>query len=195
MSHYSKIIAKTALMVVFFSLVATTASGATVRGLSLTDLVDHSDVVLRGRAVAARALADPRMGVVRAVAVEVDERLAGDCGDRVEVLLLGGELATTATRVPGAADIRVGDEVLLFLAAVRGEERRYRVVGMSQGAFRVLRDPEGGGAFAVRDVGALNLIGSPTEDELGLARACTSTFLPLERLEALVRDTASGGDI
>jgi hypothetical protein len=192
-SHYSNIIVKFALALAIVVLIPARAYVATVRGLSLVDLVCESDVVIRGRAVSVRAFRHEWLGIVRGFAIEVDRRLAGDCPDRIEVLVLGGELETTATHVPGEAEIEVGDEVVLFLSSTEGD--RFRISGMSQGMFRVMRDPRGGAAFATRELGAIGLVDPPEVDELGLARACTSTFVPLELLESKVIEIASAAGI
>ncbi|MBW2277475.1 MAG: hypothetical protein JRF63_08285 [Deltaproteobacteria bacterium] len=176
-------------------MVTPTALASTVRGLTLSDLVVESDIVVRGRAVSKHAFRHPRLGIVSVLKVAVDARLVGDCEERIEVLLLGGELETSATDVPGEADIKVGDEALLFLSSAMDGSGRFRVVGMSQGAFAVMRQPGSAHAFATRDLGNLNLIGELGEDDLGLVRACTSTFIRLELLEALVIDLARSARI
>ena len=172
-----------------------TVIAATVRGLSLADLVAESEVVVRGRAVTERAHRHRELGIVRTVEVAVEARLAGRCSDVVEVLLLGGELETTATHVPGEADFEVGDEVVLFLASPGEGRGGLRVVGMSQGAFTVLRPPGTDQAFVARDLGPLNMVGVPEDDALGLARPCTSTFMPLEQLESLVSELSTSAGI
>jgi len=183
-----------ALLATACVLVASIGFAATVRALSLGDLVRESDAVIRGHVVSERAFRDHRLGIARAFGITVEARLAGECGDRVEVVLLGGELDGAATRVPGEADLAVGDEVLLFLGAARAQGG-FRVVGMSQGVFRVVRPPESGRAFATRDLGAVNLVGAPEDDDLGLSRASTSTFLPLEDLEARIVEIATAAGI
>jgi hypothetical protein len=142
--------------------------------------------VVRGTAISVQTTRHQRLGIVRLVEVRVDRQLAGEAPALVEVLLLGGELDGEATRVPGEADLAVGDEAVLFLSRTGGEPARFLVVGLAQGAFRVIRDPETGAAFAARTLGDLRLVGEASDDRLGLARPCTSVFVPLERLEALI---------
>lgn len=167
-------------------LAAPAGFAATVRALSLVDLVDESDAVVRGTAVAEQTSRHPRLGIVRLVEVRVDRLLAGEAPLRLEVLLLGGELELEATRVPGEADLAVGEEAVLFLSRAGGETARFRVVGLAQGAFRVIRDRETGAAFATRTLGDLRMVGEASDDRLGLGRPCTSVFIPLERFEELI---------
>jgi hypothetical protein len=168
-------------------LCAATAAGATVRALTLADLVAGSDAIVRGVVEKERTVRDQRLGIVRLLDVRVDEQLAGPPTARVEVMLLGGALEDAATFVPGEADLDVGDEALLFLEADGRDRERFRVTGMAQGAFRVIRAPGVDTAFATRTVGNLRLIGAVGEDRFGFARPCTSSFLSLESLQASIR--------
>lgn len=171
-------------------LAAPAGFAATVRALSLADLVAESDVVVRGSAISQRVSRHPRLGIARTVEVRVDRQLIGEAPTQLEVLLLGGELDDKAIHVPGEAELAVGDEAVLFLSRVGGEPARFRVVGLAQGAFRVIRDPGTGAAFAARTLGDLRLVGEASDDRLGLARPCTSVFVPLELLETMILELA-----
>jgi hypothetical protein len=171
-------------------LTAAAALGATLRGLTLEDLVLESAAVVRGHVVAQTAARDPLLGLVRESSIAVDEVLAGEAAATVEVVLLGGIVGDAGTHVPGEATLAIGDEVLVFLADLGVGDGRMRVTGMAQGVFRVVRDEATGAAFAARELGDVALVGEPRGDDLGLARPCSCTFVPLERLESLIRKLA-----
>lgn len=60
----------------------------------------------------------------------------------VTVRMLGGRVGTLSSRVDGVPTFRAGEEVYLFLWGKAGEP--YRVLGWSQGTFRIARDPRSG---------------------------------------------------
>ena len=69
-----------------------------------------------------------------------DEYYKGSLGDAVTIRVPGGELGRYRTIFIGAPEFRQGDEVVLFL---RSDGGRVSIVGLSQGAFRVMPDRSG----------------------------------------------------
>lgn len=61
----------------------------------------------------------------------------------IEVRTLGGEVDGLGMKVSGEARFTPGEQVVVFLGADRDSPALYRVVGMSQGKFRVHQEPEG----------------------------------------------------
>jgi hypothetical protein len=118
-----------------------------------------SDVV-RARALSTRcAWTEDHRRLVTFVEVEVLEAWKGRAPARLTVLQPGGEREGIGQRVAGVAPLEVGEEVVLFL------ERQgplHRVVGLSQGVYRVVRGAEGQAARAVpADVRGLALVSAP----------------------------------
>jgi len=73
---------------------------------------------------------------------EVVERNKGTLGGTVTVRMLGGRAGNFYSRVDGVPAFRSGEEVYLFLWGKPGEP--YRVLGWSQGTFRIARDARSG---------------------------------------------------
>lgn len=73
---------------------------------------------------------------------EVVERNKGLLGANVTVRMLGGRADGVTSRVDGIPAFRAGEEVYLFLWGKPGEA--YRVLGWSQGTFRIIHDARTG---------------------------------------------------
>ncbi|GAC1670128.1 MAG: hypothetical protein NVS9B4_26150 [Candidatus Acidiferrum sp.] len=69
---------------------------------------------------------------------EVLQREKGPIGGILTVRQLGGRAGSLHSRVDGVPVFRPGEEVYLFLWGKPGQE--YRVLGWSQGTFRIARD-------------------------------------------------------
>jgi hypothetical protein len=91
--------------------------------------------------------------------VEVLEAWKGPARASLTLLQPGGERDGLGQRVAGVASLDVGEELVLFL------ERQgplHRVVGLSQGVYRVERGPDGRGTRAVpAAVQGLALVAAP----------------------------------
>jgi hypothetical protein len=73
---------------------------------------------------------------------EVLENYKGTLPGTVMVRMIGGSTGHFHSRIEGVPKFRAGEEVYLFLWANAGEP--YRVLGWSQGTFRISRDPQSG---------------------------------------------------
>jgi hypothetical protein len=166
-----------------------------VRLLTLAELVESSDLVVLAVPGAARAAREASGRVVRRVPLAIEERVAGTAPAAVEVVLLGGEADGIGTLVPGEAELPAGEPALLFLEALPGSPGSYRVTGLAQGRFAVVRDPASGARFAARTLSGSFVPppdGIPDDPEdLGVGRPRTCLFVPLglllERIRALGR--------
>ncbi|HUB10020.1 MAG TPA: hypothetical protein VMB50_23655 [Myxococcales bacterium] len=162
---------------------AAPAAASIARALSLDDLAARAEVVVLGRvtAQAPRWTPDHRRIVTR-VTVRVEELWKGSAGATITVLRPGGELDGLGQVVLGEARFAVGELVVLFLVK-RGDF--YRVVGMSQGAFRV----EGG--TATQDLRELALVrASPDGPRIGAHGEGALPPMALGDLEARVAAAA-----
>jgi hypothetical protein len=110
--------------------------------IEFRELVTISSTIVHGRVVDVRSdWVDGRRAIDTFLTVEADEYFKGGPGETVVVRVPGGQLGRYRTIFVGAPDFQRGDEVVLFL---RGNPAQGAfIVGLSQGAFRVARDPSG----------------------------------------------------
>jgi MYXO-CTERM domain-containing protein len=125
---------------------AAPASAAELRRVELGELGAHAGLVVRGVVVATRPVIDGALATDSEV--RVVECLAGDCPDTVHVRRRGGERAGRGLLVDGEAELRPGEEVILYLQP--RPDRLLRVIGGVQGVLRVVR--RGDEVHAVRDL-------------------------------------------
>lgn len=108
--------------------------------LTLGQLVEAADLIVDAAVEDMRVVAGPD-GAERLVLVRGDRPWKGDAEGPVYVRLAGGRLGTTETRVPGVPTVADGERYVWFLAAhPRGG---YSVIGLYQGALRVMTAPDG----------------------------------------------------
>jgi len=106
--------------------------------------------------------------IVTDVTIRVERVLRGgpDEPDSVVVTTLGGVVDGQGQLVPGAPRLAEGDEVVLFLVPSRpapDESPRLAVIGLSQGAFHLSRDPVSGTVRATRRLHGLTFVGGDPE--------------------------------
>jgi hypothetical protein len=129
------------LFLVGIALAAVVAKATTLARLSFDDLAQQSVAVARVRCVSSESRWDggeiwteSRFAVV--------EREKGALDATITVRMLGGRMGNLTSRVDGVPMFRPGEEVYLFLWGKAGEP--YRVLGWSQGTFRIARDARSG---------------------------------------------------
>lgn len=106
--------------------------------IEFRELVTVATVIVHGRVTDAHGQwTDGRRGVETVVTIDAREYLKGDLGSSFTLHVPGGQLGRYRTVFVGAPEFRVNDEVMLFL-------RNDRIVGLSQGAYRVVADPQTG---------------------------------------------------
>jgi hypothetical protein len=111
--------------------------------IEFRELVAIAPVIVHGRVVDVRSdFVDGRRAVETFVTIEAADYLKGDLGDHVTVRVPGGQLGRYRTVFIGAPEFREGDEVVLFLKT-SGSPLPY-IVGLSQGAYRVVADARTG---------------------------------------------------
>jgi hypothetical protein len=145
------------LLLVFLS---STALGSTAVQLDVPALTHAASDVVRVRVLASEVRwTEDNRRLVTFVLVEVLDAWKGEANGRLTVLQPGGELDGVGQRVAGVATLGVGEEWVLFL------ERQgplHRVLGLSQGAYRVQRPPDGSPPRAVpASVQGLRLLAAP----------------------------------
>ena len=130
--------------VLVFAMLA--AFSATVRAtvlipIEFRELVTASSTIVRGRVVDVRAeWIDGRRSLETFVTLETEEYYKGSLGGTITVRTPGGQMGRYRTIFVGAPEFRTGEEVILFL---RGNGSVARIVGLSQGAYRVVSEASG----------------------------------------------------
>jgi hypothetical protein len=124
------------------------AHAAELRRLELAELGGHADLAVRGVVVANRPAPGPELATDGEMKVSECFPAAVECPDTIQVRRRGGERADRGLWVDGEAELRAGDEVILYLRA--GPDGSYRVVGGVQGMLRVVR--RAGVIYGLRDL-------------------------------------------
>lgn len=136
------------LFVIGLVLIAIVANATTLARLKLEDLAQQSTAVARLRCLGAKSLWDQgEIWTETRFAVVQSEK--GTLPAIVTVRMLGGHLGNLHSHVDEVPAFQAGEEVYLFLWNRDGGP--YRVLGWSQGTFRIARDPQSGFAMVTQD--------------------------------------------
>jgi len=130
------------------SLTAAFANGTTFARLRFEDLAQQSTAVARLRCLGSEFRWD-RGELWTETRFEVLERHKGLLPGLVTVRTIGGTSGHLHSHVDGVPVFRNGEEVYLFLWEKAGEP--YRVLGWSQGTFRISRDELSGVETVTQD--------------------------------------------
>ncbi|MEC9072368.1 MAG: hypothetical protein VX938_08325 [Myxococcota bacterium] len=125
------------------TLFAAEASATIVPAFPLRQLAMEAHEVVRGQVVDQRFVYDPardRIYTHTRIVVDEDLRWSGPGLRDVVVRQLGGVVGDRESHVVGNARLKLGAEVVLF---ARTDGTYHYVVGMSQGAYEVMRSPDG----------------------------------------------------
>jgi hypothetical protein len=153
----------------------------------LGDLTRGARAIVHGRVVDVRAVrAEDRRHVDTLVTLEAMAYLKGDLGATVTFRVPGGQLGRYRSVTIGAPVFEAGEEVVLFLSA-RGPSIPY-VLGLSQGAFRVIVDPQTSDKLVVPPPLVAGLTAGPV-----VRGDAARQPLPLARLRDEVRRLVGGG--
>jgi hypothetical protein len=126
------------------------ANASVVQKMSKNELVDNADSIVVGKVVEEYSDWDPTgKFIFTYTKIKVLDDLAGAEGGAEEVTVkrLGGKVGNREMKVHGAAEFRPGEKTVLFLNKDKKGFRR--ILGLSQGKFRVLFDRAGGREYAV----------------------------------------------
>lgn len=130
-----------ALVLVLLLAVPAVLRATVLLPIEFRQLVGLSSTIVHGHVADVRsAWIDGRRSIETFVTVEADEYFKGRLGDSFTIRVPGGSLGRYRTIFVGAPEFRQGDEVVLFL---RSDAGRVSIVGLSQGAFRVMPDRSG----------------------------------------------------
>lgn len=151
--------------------------------IEFRELVTISSVIVHGRVTDAHGeWTEGRRGVETLVTIDAREYLKGDLGPSFTIRVPGGQLGRYRTVFIGAPEFRANDEVVLFL---RGD----RIVGLSQGAYRVVADAQTGRATVVSPI-VMSL--TPGDAERVVRGDSRRRPVPLDSFRDLVRQVLPG---
>ncbi len=159
------------------------AEAATVLALTIEELAEESDRVIRARVVSSSTERNEDLGLVfRLTTLEVLEDLRGEGSSKVVLRQLGGLTGEQGLWVEGDAVFSLGDEVVVFLSEGSPDGTLVHVVGLALGKFRVERGEDV--VMATRRLEGLHLVRMGRRDRV-LERS-----LPLDELRLRVRATS-----
>ncbi len=127
------------LLLVAVCLLVPAVVGATVLiPIEFRELVSIATVIVHGRVTGIQTQwTEGRRSVETVVTIDAGEYLKGNLGGTIAIHVPGGQIGRYRTVFVGAPEFRANDEVVLFLA-------NNRIVGLNQGAFRIVTDPATG---------------------------------------------------
>lgn len=176
------------VIVVFIGILCLRVGATTMKAYSMEDLVAESDVVVIGRATKIEHHKNERGKLVRSVTFNVDEYVVGRGPSRIVLQLAGGTIGNIRTRVFGEVNLKVHEDVLLFVKEAQStREPAYSIVGMRQGRFVILKDEQTGMRFISQMVVGLNLVDEVGDDPMGIGRGNVCIFVSLDRFMVRIR--------
>jgi hypothetical protein len=171
-----------------FVLLSTALHATVIVPIEFRELVMTAPVIVHGQVVDVRAeWVDGRRSVETFVTVAASEYLKGDLGERMVFRVPGGHLGRYRTVFVGAPEFREGDEVVLFLQH-RGPSFPY-IIGLSQGAFRVVPDARTGRRMVTTPI----VMGRPGDEPERIVRGdVTRKPLAIDAFRDAVRQVLAG---
>jgi hypothetical protein len=158
--------------------------------IEFRELVTTAPVIVHGQVVDVRTgWVDGRRSVETFVTVAVAEYLKGNLGGRVTFRVPGGQLGRYRTVFVGAPAFKEGDEIVLFLNQA-GSSYPY-IIGLSQGAFRVVADARTGRRMVTTPI----VTGQGADGPERIVRGdVTRRPLPIDAFRDAVRQVLSKGE-
>jgi hypothetical protein len=121
-------------------LLAVVAGATTLEQLTLGDMIAKSTAVVRATVVGSRT-ANHGGTIYTFYRLQVSENLKGSTPTGAEVAVPGGSLGRLFQTVAGAPALTPGGDYVLFLWT--GKSGITQIIGLSQGAFDVKKEPTG----------------------------------------------------
>jgi hypothetical protein len=136
------------------------APAATLERLTLEQMVKQSTEIVRARAGSISSVAVGSMIYTR-TQFQVLERWKGPTNSEVDVMEPGGTVGRMTQTYSGVPHFTSGQEMVLFLWT--GPSRRTQIIGLTQGAFEVLRGPSGSEPLVNRKPSGETMLGPGTK--------------------------------
>lgn len=145
------------LLLAALTLLAIAANATTLAHLRFEELARQATAVARLRCLSTRSLW-LSSEIWTDTDFEVIDQAKGTLPATVTVRTIGGSLGHLHSRVEEVPVFHPGEEAYLFLWAREGEP--FRVLGWSEGTFRIARDTENGEETVTQDSAAIPLFDS-----------------------------------
>ena len=142
-------------------LLAVAASATTLSRLRFEDLAKQATAVARLRCLGVVSFSE-NGEIWTETRFEVVEQNKGLLPGLITIRTLGGSVGSLHSRVEGVPAFRPGEEVYVFLWSREGEP--FRVLGWSQGTFRISRDAQTGAETVTQDSAAAPVFDPRTHD-------------------------------
>lgn len=139
------------LLLIGLALIAVVANATTLSRLSFDELTSMATGIARVRCLGSSSFWKNGEIWTR-TRLEVLERNKGDLPPVVEVEMPGGVMESLHAHVDAIPTFRAGEEAYLFLWSQPGQA--FRVLGWTQGTFRVTRDAQTGAESVTQDSAA-----------------------------------------
>jgi hypothetical protein len=133
------------------ALLAVAANATTLSRLRFEELVNQATAVARLRCIGVESRWQDGE-IWTETRFETVEANKGMLSGVVSVRMLGGSVGSLHSRIEGVPTFRPGEEAYVFLWGREGEP--FRVLGWSQGTFRIDRDPQTGVERVTQDSAA-----------------------------------------
>ena len=136
---------------------------------------------------------DPQGPIFTYAGLEVDGCVAGTCPETVVLKHEGGTVGELTMFIPGMPAFTPGDEVLLFLEPdPNGEEETYYTVGMVQGYFKIVTDPETGARTAHQQLFGVTLAAPGKSGKIGPVKSPGPLVATLQDLVERIHEAWKG---
>ena len=124
------------IMTIFLSL-STLANATIVEILSVDELSEKSNLIVIGITTQKHSYytADSTM-ILTDVYIKITNKIRGDCKDEIIVVVEGGTVGETTTRVLGGPVFPIEKQILLCLEETK-DSNKYRIFGFNQGKFDI----------------------------------------------------------
>jgi len=167
-------------------LLAASAGATTLVRLSLEQLSQAATVVIRGRILAQESHWNTaHTQIVTRTTVQVVQSVKGVAPSRVVIDQPGGAVGNVRVRVAGTVFFKPQDAFYLFLEPARRDASQFLLVGMLQGAYRIVRNPRNGEERVIHPLSGFAVSKRGLLDEAGRAAAVSEPFFRQELRNAL----------
>lgn len=155
------------------------AFATTLMGLSIADLTQSSELVVRGVVSATRCEKDAKSGrLYTYTTITPSTAYKGQPAKSIVVRQIGGSWQGMEQWIPGTPRLKVGQDLVLFLIRENG---LHFLKGMSQGLFEVVR--ENGVEMAIQNLHGASVVTKDTVSGRLLPEAREEQRLPLAELQ------------
>jgi hypothetical protein len=169
------------------ALLAVVANSTTLARMRFEELVKQATAVARLRCLGAESRWE-NGEIWTETRFEVVEQNKGQLPKVVTVRMLGGSVGALHSRIDGVPAFRSGDEAYVFLW--NREEEPFRILGWSQGTFRIAKDARTGQETVTQDSAVASIFDPQTRQfRHGGVRHLSVAIFQLKLRKALQQET------